>query len=239
MSSVMDIASVSMGLEMRRIETVAHNISNATTPGFKRQLDQAFAASAASAPRASERAASATHALSDFSDGRVNRTDNPMHLALSGPGFFAVRNGSEIAFTRAGAFTRDAEGRLVTPQGGILQADGGGDLSVRSEIFKVEVDGTVLEEQRPVGRVLVVDFEDRAALARGPSGTFRASEAAQVRVDDPVVRQGYLEMGNVDLGQEMVRMMEAFRRFEMSQKLIQAHEDMIGSAVRRMGDLQT
>ena len=239
MSSVMDIASVSMGLEMRRIETVAHNISNATTPGFKRQLDQAFAALASTTPsHTSGRSSSVQSPTTDFSEGRLNRTDNPMHVALSGPGFFAVRTGNEIAFTRAGAFNRDADGRLVNPQGGVLQGDGG-DLEVRSEDFKIELDGTVLEEQRPVGRVRVVDFENRSVLTRGLSGTFRAPEAAQVRVDEPVVRQGYLEMGNVDLGQEMVRMMEAFRRFEMGQKLIQGHEDMIGTAVRRMGDLQT
>jgi flagellar basal-body rod protein FlgG len=59
------------------------------------------------------------------------------------------------------------------------------------------------------------------------------------RVDDAVIRQGYLEMANVDLGHEMVRMMESYRRFEFGQRLIQTYEDMIGGAVRRLGDLQS
>jgi len=242
-ANVMDIAAIAMGLEMRRVETVAHNISNATTPGFKRQLDGALSASAAAAsviagPEDEQVIGAAARAVTDFSQGKLNRTDNPLHLALSGPGFFVVRTGQEIAFTRGGIFTRDAEGRLVTPQGAVLQGDGG-DVAVRSESFRVTADGTVIEDQRPVARVSVVDFLDRAALTRGPGGAFRASEAQQTRVDDPVVRQGFLETGNVDLGHEMVRMMEAFRRFQMHQKLVQGHDEMIGGAVRRLGDLQT
>lgn len=243
MANVMNVAAIAMGLEMRRVETVAHNLANATTPGFKRQLDGALSATAASAaviagPDDEHPVGVSARPVTDFSEGKLSRTENPHHLALSGPGFFAVRMGNEIAYTRGGAFTRDAEGRLITPQGGVLQADGG-DLAVRSDAFRIGVDGTVIEDQRPVARVTVVDFQDRSRLERSHGGAFRGPGAEPTRVEDPVVRQGFLEMGNVDLGHEMVRMMEAFRRFEMNQRLIQGHDDMIGGAVRRLGDLQT
>jgi flagellar basal-body rod protein FlgG len=244
MANVMDVAAIAMGMEMRRVETIAHNIANATTPGFKRQLDGALAATAAAsstvvAPDGGEEEVGlAARPVSDFADGKLSRTDSPLHLALSGPGFFVVRTGSGLAYTRGGVFTRDAEGRLVTPQGGVLQADGG-DLALRSDTFTVTVDGTVIEEQRPVARLMVADFRDRTQLSRGPGGVFLAPEEGQLRIDAPVVRQGFLEMGNVDLGHEMVRMMEAFRRFEMNQRLVQGHDDMIGGAVRRLGDLQS
>jgi flagellar basal-body rod protein FlgG len=232
MGTVIDVAAVSMGLEMQRIETSAHNIANATTAGFKRQLDLAFAAEAGSG-------AADVPVAADLTQGRLSQTSDPHHLAITGPGFFAVRNGADILYTRGGAFSRDGEGRLVTAEKWVLQGDGG-DVVVKPGEFRVAADGTVIQEDRAIDRVRLVDFAEKGALARSPIGGFVALAGKEGhRVDDAVIRQGYLEMANVDLGHEMLRMMESYRRFEFGQRLIQTYEDMIGGAVRRLGDLQT
>jgi flagellar basal-body rod protein FlgG len=235
----MDIGAITMASQMRRVETIAHNIANASTAGFKRQVSaSSFAAAVQDGAAAADLSLPAHAVHSDLSAGRLTQTSNPAHLALSGKGFFVVRNGDEMTLTRAGAFERDAQGRLVDSRGGVLQGEGG-DIGVRSAAFRVEPDGTVIEEQRAVGRVLVVNVENPHALARGPASSFLAGESAQHRVDDAGIKQGYLEMANVDLGHEMVQMIEAMRRFELGQKLVMAHEDMMERAVRRLGDLQS
>lgn len=238
MARVMDIAALAMSQELRRVETVAHNIANATTPGFKRQLDGAMQAAEVATTAELDAKHAVVKPVFDYTAGRLSQTDDPLHLALDGPGFFVVRLGEQLLYTRGGSFDRDAAGHLRTPEGALLQSDGG-DLILQSEAFLVHSDGTVVEDEQPIGKVSIVDFPDRSALSKTVGGLFAAADGKAGAVDDPMVRQGYLEMGNVDLGHEMVRMMDALRRFQLNQKLIQGHDDMIGNAVRRLGDLQS
>jgi flagellar basal-body rod protein FlgG len=249
LGTVLDIAAVSMATEMRRVETAAHNIANVSTAGFKRQVG--VAAPFASALQAESRAASLDSASvvspagapsfatrADLSPGRLSQTQNSLHLALSGPGFFVLRQGEQTLYTRSGAFERAADGRVVNAQGAVLQANGG-DLIVGSADFNVSADGTVVDEHRPIGRLALVDIDPAALAQRAAGSTFTANTESVALADHVVVKQGFLEMANVNLGQEMVQMMETMRRFELGQKLLQAHEDMMERAIRRLGDLQS
>jgi len=247
--TVLDIAAVTMATEMRRLEASAHNIANVSTAGFKRQVgvaepfatalqaesratavDAAFGATSPSAPAFVTRA--------DLSPGRLSQTQNPLHLALSGPGFFVLRQGEQTLYTRSGAFELAADGRVVNAQGAVLQISGG-DLIVGSVDFRVAADGTVIDEQRPIGRLALVDIDAAALAQRAAGSTFAAASDAVAPADSTVVKHGFLEMANVDLGHEMVQMMETMRRFELGQKLAQAHGDMMERSIRRLGDLQS
>lgn len=268
MSSVLDIAALTMRTEMSRVEAAAHNVANATTAGFKRQLSVANAASAAAsastaspfnallqqaqnaadvkaaglmnqtaALTASNTASDVIH--TDLAAGKLSATGNPLNLALAGDGFFTVRQGDQVLYTRAGNFERAADGRVVTPQGAVLQLDGG-DLITSGADFTVLADGTVLEGQRPLGRLQLVQFADAALLKRSGSGSFSADASnATAASANTLVKQGFLEMANVDVGHEMVQLMETMRRFELGQKIALAHEDMMDRAIRRLGDLQS
>ncbi len=249
MGAVLDIAAVSMGIEMRRVEASAHNIANVSTAGFKRQVGVAapFATALQAELRANgaDAASGAVHASApafatraDLSPGRLSQTQNPLHLALSGPGFFVVRQGDQTLYTRSGAFERAPDGRVVNAQGAVLQLSGG-DLIVGSTNITVTADGTVIDEQRPLGRLALVEVDPGALAQRANGSTFTAAAKAALSADSTVVKQGFLEMANVDLGQEMVQMMETMRRFELGQKLVHAHEDMMERAIRRLGDLQS
>lgn len=249
MGTVLDIAAVTMATEMRRVEASAHNIANVNTAGFKRQVGlaapfatalQAEARAAGAEPPSSAwpTAAAGVATQADLSPGRLSQTRNPLHLALSGPGFFVLRQGEQTLYTRAGAFERAADGRVVNSQGAVLQVNGG-DLVVGSVNVTVSADGTVIEEQRPIGRLALVDVDPTALAQRAVGSTFVATANAVSPADGSVVKQGFLEMANVDLGHEMVQTMETMRRFELGQKLVQAHEEMMERAIRRLGDLQS
>jgi flagellar basal body rod protein FlgG len=228
MASVLDIAAISMSGDMRRVEAVAHNLANATTPGFKRMLSAGGVPAASAEAVATDLSADVSSGLgasatltTDLGAGRLSQTGNPLHFALAGPGFFTLRAGDDLLLTRAGMFERADDGRVVNAEGAVLQADGG-DLTLGGGPITVTADGTVIEDERPIGRLQIVDV-----------GASRA-----MRIDAPVVKQGFLEAANVDAGREMVHMIEAMRRFELGQKLALAHEDMMDRALRRIGDSQ-
>ena len=129
MTGFVDSATAVMRMAEQRLDVVARNVANLSTPGYKRRVGfaDALAAGSGSMPAADMPAISVRH---DHAQGRLSETGNPLDLALSGDGFFRVRVGDEMLYTRQGRFRRDADGLLVTPQGYVLQQAGGGDLVV-------------------------------------------------------------------------------------------------------------
>lgn len=230
MAGLVEIAASIMARSERSVETSAHNIANLATSGYKRRVEFTDAMADIAAGR-SLRPTSAT----DFAPGKPIGTNSSSDLSIAGEGFFVVRSGETMLYTRLGQFSRDEEGRLVTAQGFALQARGGGDLVVKSADFKVEADGVVIEGGQPVARLALVDFENRAALIRGEGGTFSAPETEAVEVQAPSVRQGMLEASNVSTGDEMVVIMEALRRAESGQRIVNVYDDLMGRALSTFG----
>ncbi len=209
------------------MQLCAQNLANISSSGYKRKVDFAALTGSAEAPSAVTRI--------DFSPGKQIATGSPLDFAIEGKGFFAVRSGEAILYTRSGQFHRDDEGHLATPSGAVLQAAGGGDVAVSDDAFKLQSDGTVIEAGAPVARLAVVDFVSTAALAASEDGLFAAPAALAQPVDIVAVRQGALEASNVSNGDEMVTMMEALRRAETGQRLVQVYDDLMGRALTNFG----
>src|SRR4051812_48604068 len=207
---ITEIAGQILARAEERAEIAAQNLTNAATPGYRRRI--AFSAlvepGAAGPPR--------TGTAADFSAGQLVSTASPTDLAIAGDGFFAVRGGDRLLYTRQGQFRRDDEGRLVTGQGLALQSVDGGDVIVGDGAFEVAADGTVTRRGEPLARIALVDFEDRTAL-QAESGGFAAGSAEPRPAAAPAIRQGMTESSNVNTGDEMVAMMEAVRRAETGQ----------------------
>lgn len=236
----MTLATGLIAAETRQVETAAQNIANLATPGYKRQISFSDALSQAAmqtrnAPAASQLGLRAT--ATDFTPGKLIHTGNPLDLALGGGGFLDVSTPQGTAYMRGGAFQIDAAGRLVTPQGWVLQSTGGGDVVVRSQNWRVEPDGTVLDDGNPVAVIGTTSFDQPHRLQRIGNGLYQARGVQPVELPAPRVQQGFLESSNVSNGDEMVRMMEAMRRVEAGQKIVHAYDDMMGSALQRLGDM--
>jgi len=214
----------------RRVEVAAQNISNTTTPGYKRAVSfESLVAAPGGAPVGLAIAI-------DFAQGQQQTTGNPNDLAISGAGFFAVRTrDGAILYTRQGQFQRDGESRLVTAQGAVLQQRGGGDLELKPSDFKVLNDGTVTQAGEPVGQIGLVKLSDPATVRLVENGLYSAPEATVSEMDGANIRQGALEASNVNMGPEMMTMMAALRQAQSGQQLMNTYDDLMGRAISTFG----
>jgi len=230
MGGFVDVASVILARTERRVEVSAQNLSNITTPGYKRRVS--FASILANGATTTDQSVS-----TDFSAGKPINTSNPFDLAIVGDGFFCVRSPEGLLYTRQGQFRRDGDGRVVTAQGYALQAQSGGDLTLQGAAMQVLADGTVLEDGEARARLAIVDVKDRQSMAYADGGMFKVADAAVAPMDAPTVRQGMLEASNVSTGDEMVSIMEALRQAESGQRLVTLYDDLMGRALTVFGQV--
>lgn len=255
MKDVLAVALTSMRNDMARVDRVALNLANVATPGYKRDVvavspfaDALQAAAGATAADGSGPPddAGAVRVLTDLRPGTTKVTGLPLDLAITGEGFFEVATPEGPAYTRQGNFHLDGRGRLVTAQGHPVMGRGG-EIQLASSAPAIDADGNITEPDAPgaqgaagtiVARLKIVRPEDAAHLTRIGDGLFAAeSRAAEVGDGRAQLRQGVLENANVSSMQEMVQLMETVRHFESMQRVAQGYDEMMGSAIRRLGEL--
>lgn len=251
MDDVLGVALLSMHQDMARVERVAMNLSNALTPAYKREMSIARAANgttrsfgslwdagmAASINGSGSPDSTALETRSDMTAGTLKSTGQVLDLGLSGQGFFEVQTDKGLAYTRQGNFRMDERGRIVTAQGYPVQGKGG-DIFVATSKPAIDAAGNVVEDKRQVGQFKVVQFDKPETLQRIGDGLFAEGPGMRQMSDaDIQVRQGYLENANVSSVHEMVEMMQTMRHFESMQKVTQAYDDMVGNAIRKLGDM--
>ena len=213
---------------MQRQETLAHNLANVSTSGFRAEL-QAFRA----VPVQGSGAASRVYALEstpgyDATPGTVSATGRHLDVAMRGNAWLAVQAGDGTeAYTRGGALDVSADGTLTT-RGGITVLGDGGPIQVpqNSEI-SIGTDGTVSARTNngkptPVGRLKLVTPE--TPLDRGEDGLFRAADGDLSADATARVQDGALEGSNVSPVETMVAMISAARQFEAQIKMMQTAE---------------
>lgn len=240
MTGLVESATAIMRMAERRLDVVAHNVANLSTPGYKRRIG--FAAAVAggdmSAIRGDGREGGGAVDLAvrfDRRQGGLSETGNPFDLAVSGDGYFRVRAGESMLYTRQGQFQRDSDGLLVTPQGYVLQQAGGGDLVLDGATMAVGQDGTVSAEGRPVARIALARVVGEADLTPVGESFFAAAPDAMEETDGALVRQGMVEASNVSLGDEMTQTMVAVRQAESGARLIQLYDELMGRAASAFG----
>jgi flagellar basal-body rod protein FlgF len=213
---------------MQRQDIVAHNLANASTTGFRAEL-QAFRA----VPVVGEGASTRVFALEstpgyNAAPGPVQTTGRALDVALKGNAWLAVQalDGTE-AYTRAGNLDLNTEGQLTTSNGLTVLGDGGPITIPANSELKIGADGTISAKtgnQRPqvVGRLKLVTPE--APLTRGTDGLFRAAE--ELPADQTArLQDGALEGSNVSAIESMVAMIAAARQFEQQMKMLQSAQD--------------
>lgn len=238
-------AGLSRQMTLRReLDVVANNIANADTSGFK--VEQLLVGA-----EVGERARNAfvrpgvSFVLDngvgrDYGQGVLEQTGRILDFAIEGEGaFFKLRDGAGEAYTRDGAFTLDAEGRLTT-QGGAAVLGDGGEIILDPELGEpsVSADGTISQDGQLVGRLSVVRFDTLGALEKSGDGLYRnASNAPAQEAPDAHVRQGMLEGSNVNPILEITNLIEIQRAYESVSKMIENTNDLSRRAVERLGRL--
>ena len=228
--TLIDIAASILSSATHRVETSAQNIANMTTPGYKARREFP---SIATTNAITESEATKPASYSDFTSGKLTKTGNPFDLALTGPGFFVVRSADSEFYTRDGQFSRSADGRLMTPDGLVLQGTNG-DVTVSSSA-KFLADGTVVDGNQPIARLAIADFSDLTSLRSSGGGLFSAPMESRRDLPLPNIEQGALETSNVSTADEMITMMASLRSAEMGQHVVQTYDDLMGRVLTAFG----
>ncbi|GAA5183919.1 flagellar basal-body rod protein FlgF [Niveibacterium umoris] len=208
---------------------VGHNLSNATTDGFRTEMHRLRAVPVLSPAQPSRAFVVDASVASDFTPGALQQTGRPLDVALHGKGWFALQmpDGSE-AYTRAGRFEVDANGQLVNERGLQVQGEGGPIALPPDNRYEIAADGTISAIPRTgsrnaaevVGRLKLVN-PDEASLKRGDDGYFRLANGQQADPDANVrVAGGYVEASNVNVVEQMVNMISLAKHFELQTRMI-------------------
>ncbi|MEW6119157.1 MAG: flagellar basal-body rod protein FlgF [Pseudomonadota bacterium] len=224
--------------------TVSHNLANATTTGFRAQLNEFRAVPVVGAPLATRAFVVDSSVGTDFRAGAIQHTGRELDVAVQGEGWLAVEapDGSE-AYTRNGSLQVDENGVLRTANGLAVLGDGG-QLSIppgsrlavaRDGTISLLPDGSAATGLTAIGRLKLVN-PPAAELKRGDDGLFRMNDGSTAAVDTNVnVISGALETSNVNVVDAMVDMISLARQFEMQMKLLQTAESNDAKAAQLLG----
>ena len=219
---------------MEQQATASNNLANATTTGFREQLD-----TFRSVPVVGEGLSTRSFVVdstsgSNFSGGPIQETGRALDVAVQGPGWFAVKtvDGGE-AYTRNGNFKLNENGILQTQTGQNVAGEGGGTISVPPDSnVTIAPDGTVSSIPTTgaatagsvLGRLKLVNPNEKS-LTRGNDGLFRLTSGTQADADANVrVIGSALEGSNVNVVESMVSMINLARQFDLNMKLVQTAE---------------
>ncbi|MCG3188793.1 MAG: Flagellar basal-body rod protein FlgF [Burkholderiaceae bacterium] len=221
---------------LQRQDALAHNLANASTPGFRAEMT-AFRA----VPVRGDGASTRVYALEstpgyDAQPGAVQPTGRNLDVALEGNAWLAVQalDGTE-AYTRAGALDVNAEGLLVSKTGLTVLGDGGPITIPANAQVQIAPDGTITAavgnaKPQSVGKLKLVTPEQ--PLQRGEDGLFRAAAGDLAADPGARLRDGALEGSNVSAVETMIAMIAASRQFEQQMKMVHAAQEKEQAATK-------
>jgi len=243
--------------QQTRIDTIAHNMANVGTTGFRRSRaefqDLIYQQVQAPGGRTADggtrptgiQIGQGTRTVSTelmHTQGSLQQTGNPLDLAIEGDGFLQVtRPGGEVAYTRAGNLKLDQDGRLVTVDGMPIEPA----VIVPQDATSVTIgaDGTISVTQpgsgetMELGQLQIARFANPGGLQAMGRSMFRPTTASgQPLVVQPgqdgagTLAQGFLEGSNVEVVNEMIDLISSQRAYEINQRVIQASDEMLRKA---------
>jgi len=253
MIKAMRTAASGMAGQQMNVDNIANNLANVNTTGFKRSklefqdvLYQNYRRAGMASAVGSEvpvglaigYGTKPAATVREFSTGDLSLTTNPLDVAIEGNGFFQVQlpDGS-TGYSRDGAFKLSAEGQLVTTDGYFVLPE----ITIPEDTTAISIgqDGVIEVQQfgqadpTEIGQLELARFVNPAGLAAiGRNILIQTSASGDPTTDVPGqtglgrTNQGYLEMSNVQVVDEMVNMIVAQRAYEMNSKAIQTADDM-------------
>lgn len=218
---------------MREMDIVANNIANVSTTGFRREglmFSEYVKRLGAGQPSLSMATADVRNI--DLTPGGMTATGGQFDLAIDGPGFFQVETPRGDRLTRAGSFTRNDAGELVTPDGYRLLDAGGSPIFAPpdAKTFGVGADGTVSADGTPLTRIGLYRPANPNDL-NNEAGTLFRADGGVVPVDGTPIRQGFIENSNVNPVSEIARMIEVQRAYELGQSFLDSEDKRLRSAI--------
>lgn len=253
-----------MNVQQNRLDTIANNLANADTAGYKKDvtsiksfsellLRRQDADGVYTNPFGSADVAPIIGKLGtgcetnenfiDFTEGSLKLTNTSTDFALHGEGFFVIETPEGERYTRNGNFLIGKEGILETKDGYPVLGENGY-IYLEDDKFKVNEDGMIVtKDNETVDRFRAVRFDNERYLQKVGNSFYRANEiSGEAHIAEgkerPQFIQNYMETSNVNVVNEMVRMIEVNRAYEANQKTIQSEDSMMNTLWNRVATVQ-
>jgi flagellar basal-body rod protein FlgF len=242
MDPLTSAAASGIRARIESLDMLANNIANTSTPGFKADREyfgQYLSSEAADSPEGTNPPVLPVieRQWTDFAQGSLLPTGNPLDLALNGKGFFVANAPSGPVFTRDGSLQISPQGDLVTLAGYPVQGQDGKPIHLDNSIpVEITVDGTVRQNGQDVSQIAVVDFPDPGVLAKRGNNYFRldVSTVQPTPVANAEIQQGKIEAANAQPAESAVRLVNILRQFETLQKAMAIGAEMNKRAVEEV-----
>lgn len=221
----------------REMRVIAHNIANASTTGFRREglvFSEFVRGGNGIEDSLSMALANTRHTY--LMQGALEQTNGSFDLAIQGEGFFQVETPQGPRLTRAGMFTPNAAGELVTMDGHRLLDAGGAPVFVPPDARNIALarDGSFSADGQPFAQLGAVRPVDPVTMTR-VGGTLFAVAGDIEPVPEAEMLQGFLEASNVDPMTELARMITVQRAYEQGQRLLEREDERIKNVIQTLG----
>lgn len=229
MGNGLGAVSNSLNINQTKMESLANNLANVNSTGYKRELPFERIIS-------DEGDISISKGL-DFAEGELIETNNSLDLALKGDAFFVVDNNGGMEFTRNGKFTLTEDGYIVDNVGNKLMGQNGEiqleeDFWNKDRLVSINTSGDIYVGDNYIDTLMVVGVENKDDLQKVENNNFRLTNGYFENLDEGEyeVRQGYLEGSNVNPIFEMEEMIRISKDYESAQKMVRSIDSIMEQA---------
>jgi flagellar basal-body rod protein FlgF/flagellar basal-body rod protein FlgG len=226
-------ASTALISRTQALDTIANNLANASTVGYRAQHNVfssvlADASGAANSPlnNAINNFGTLSGTTLDQSQGALQKTGNPLDLAIQGSGYFVVQTADGPVYTRNGSLQLSNKGQLITSSGDPVLGDRG-TLTLPPGPVAISADGTISSNGAVVGKLKLISFEPGTELTSVGGTYYSAPAKSEIASADSTVKQGMLESSNVNPVSSMVELITAQRSAEMMQRALTMYNSEI------------
>ena len=220
-----------MNTAERQMEAITANLANVGTTAYKRRTVSvgSFENALHNKPYPMARPVGKV----DFTQGMLQETGNPFHVALQGSGFLVVDTPWGEGYTRNGRLHLSDDGELVTQEGFPVAWSGArGSIDAQGEMPAIDAAGVIWQADAQVGQLRLADFAHPESLRTGRFGYAFATRGAGAREPDAAVIQGSLERSNTNALDELIAMVNVQRRFESAGRIM----SLIEQSYRRLSN---
>jgi flagellar basal-body rod protein FlgF len=216
-------ACTAMASRTRALDTIANNLANASTPGYRAQhnifssvLAEAGDETESPLNKAMNNYGIMSGTTLDRTQGAIQKTGNDLDVAIQGSGFFVVQTAGSSMYTRDGAFQVSATGQLISAAGDPVMGEKG-PIAILPGKLSISADGTISSNGAVAGKLKLVDIAPGADLKSVGGTNYSAPESSETPAVGSIVQQGALENSNVNPVTSMVELITAQRSAEMMQ----------------------
>lgn len=223
---------------LKRLESVAQNVANLATPGYRAERISFDEVLATTGDRDTSFVSEGRTFLSTET-GPLEKTGNPLDLAINGDAWLAIATPGGIAYTRDGRLNMSTTGDLLSVKGFPVLDVGGSPVQIdgNGPSPTIAKDGTIVQAGRTVGRIGLFTIDATGDLQRGENASVIPAKPAEPALDFNRVSlaQGYIEKSNAEPVMEMTRLIAIQRNFDAISAAVTATEDGLNNAIRTLG----